>query len=201
MQWWCFLFFLGNNLFIASSRGFAYWNPGSFDLADSDLSDLNGKNVLFDDNSEVHSGTDLFDNDSESDTSAYSWDEADFSTPNNDMFSDLAIATDMPYDCSPLPLSPAGMHARAESCANPDTSQGATMEQSPEITTADQVEEYWCSTSAKIGFGNIPVCDRSQRAIAPLVRPSELGLEADGIPPPSSSSLGFNNLGWCSLRK
>ena len=201
MQWWCLLFFPGNNLLVASSGGSAYWNLGSFDLADSDLSDLNGKNMLFDDSSEVDSDTDLFDNDSESDTNAYSWDDVDFSTPNNDMFSDFAIATDMPYDCPSFPLLPTGMHARAESCANPDSSQGAMTEQSPEITTTDQVEEYWCSTSAKIGFGNIPVCDRSQRAIAPLVRPSELELEAYGIPPPSASSLGFKNLGWCSLRK
>lgn len=191
-------------MLIARSGVFAFWNlGGSVDLADSDLSDLNGKNMLFDDNSEVDSGTDLFHNDSdESDTNAYSWDEVDFSTPNNDMFSDFAVATDdATYDCASLPLSPMKMYARAESCANLDTSQGATMEQSPELTTTDQVEEYWCSASGKTGFGNIPVCDRSQRAIAPLVRPSELGLEAAGIPTPSSSSLGFQNLGWCSLRK
>lgn len=180
---------------------------GSFDLAqDTDLSDPNSKNMFFDENPYLDSGTNLFDDDSGSDTNAdVSWNDVDLPTANNGMFSDLVVAADSPDECPSLPLPPTRMHARAESCANPDTSQGAMMEQGLEITTTDQVEEYWCSASIRIGFGNIPVCDRSQRAIAPLVRPSELGLEAHGIQSPSSSPssspLGFKNLGWCSLRK
>ena len=193
-----------------SRKSFAYRELGTFrrlepgflyDLADNDLSELNAKNMFLDDNSGSNPTFDLFDNDSGSDISAYSWNDMDWSAPNDDMYSDFAIATDTPYDCPFLPQAMTRMHTRAESCTNPDTSQGDMIQQGPEVTTADQVEEYWCSASGEIGFGNIPVCDRSQRAIAPLVRPSELGLEADGIPPPSSRPLGFKNLGWCSLRK
>lgn len=200
-MWCCFLLVLGNHLLIANSRLFADWNLDSFEFADTDLSDLNAKNMFLDDNSEANPTNDLFDNDSEFDTTAYSWNDVDLSAPNDDMYADFAIATDTPYDCPSPPRAMTRMYARSESCTNPDTSLGEPMQQRPAITTADQVEEYWCSASGEIGFGNIPVCDRSQRAIAPLVRPSELGLEADGIPPPSSRPLGFKNLGWCSLRK
>lgn len=184
---------------IVTSWGvFADWNPDSSDTVDSDLYELNAQNMFIDDNSGLNSGTDLFENDPGSDMSVSSWNNVNLL---NNLYPDFAAATDTLYDCLSLPQPPTRMHARADSCASPDTSQNAKVQQPPDITTSDQVEEYWCSAKDKIGFGNIPVCDRSQRAIVPLVRPSELELEADVIPPSSSPPLGFKNLGWCSLRR
>lgn len=197
-MWRFFLLFLGNNLIVTNSGFFTDWNLDSFDLVDADLSGLNADTLLFDDHSDLESGIDVFDNDPESDMNAFSLNDVDLSNPNNNISPGLAIATDTFYDC---PAPPTRMHARENSCADPDTSQGATAQQRPVITTSDQVEEYWCSASGKIGFGNIPVCDQSQRAIMPIVIPSELDLKANVIPPPSSPPSGFKNLGWCSVRK
>lgn len=132
---------------------------------------------------------------------AFSWNDADLSNLNDDIYPEFMLAADTPYDCPSLSPPLTRMYARANSCANSDTSPDAEVQPRPEITTADQVQEYWCSAGKQEGFGNIPVCDRSQRAIVPLVRPSELELKADVIPPPSSPASDFKNLGWCSLSK
>lgn len=194
--WLLFLFFLSNPLLLTSSSVSADWNP---DSSEFDFSGLDSDNLWSDDNFELDSQADLFD-DSEPDISSFSLSDADTSNLN-DLSSDFAMTTDTFYDCPFYPLPPTRMHIRENSCTDLDTLPRPDIQQRPEVKTSDQVEEYWCSTSRKVGFGNIPVCDRSPKSLAPIVRPSELELDAHVIPPPSSPPSGFQNLGLCSLRK
>lgn len=162
--------------------------------------DLSSTDTEYLDEAGSNQGLFAFGDTSETDSEVPSLEDASLvnvaiSDSNRDIFTDLAVATDNPYDCSgPLSLlSRRIIRVRGLICNNPDASHGAE-DSAPKLTTEEEVQDYWCSESHIEGFGNIPVCSRA----ASERLPSEWLLALDA-PPPFPQASRFQNLLTCSL--
>lgn len=104
-------------------------------------------------------------------TSSSDLESLDFNTMNPPLLSEETLSdsygtigdflTSDPSECSGfLPLGNVG--ARSDICSDDQNpSSGSNSEAQPSgdrILTAEDVENYWCSGSRKLGFANIPVC-------------------------------------------